>query len=162
MEKGYSAWNGCNKYTVKDGQTSGCWYNNGTFVGDNKTELDLEDDAAYRNWGEGWRMPSLGQIQELYNSNYVKKEWVTQNGKSGHLITSKTNGASLFLPAAGYRFDGNLYSDGSYGFYWSRPLSTGYSDNAYGLYFNSSYVGQYNDDRCHGLSVRPVRVSASE
>ncbi len=28
---------------------------------DGKKELDLEDDAAYVNWGKGWRMPSDSQ-----------------------------------------------------------------------------------------------------
>lgn len=127
-----------------------------------KTELDLEDDAAYMNWGEGWRMPSLGQIQELYNSNYVKTEWVTQNGKSGRLITSKTNGASLFLPAAGRRSEGSLGYAGSWGYYWSRSLSAESSRGAYSQYFYSSIVGRNYYDRYYGMSVRPVRVSGSE
>ena len=32
---------------------------------DNKKELDPSDDAAYVNWGSGWRMPSYAQQDEL-------------------------------------------------------------------------------------------------
>lgn len=45
---------------------------------DNKTELDLEDDAAYVNWGSSWRMPSMEQIKEL--REYCSWEWTQSNG----------------------------------------------------------------------------------
>lgn len=127
-------------------------------------ELKLEDDAAYMNWGEGWRMPSLEQIEELHNTRYVTTEWTTQNGKNGCLITSKSNGASLFLPAAGYFNDGSLNKAGSNGAYWSRSFFTGpnsgnYSDRVCTLHFYSSNVNWYLGIRCAGNSVRPVRVS---
>lgn len=122
-------------------------------------ELDLEDDAAYMNWGEGWRMPNLAQIQELYNSNYVTTEWVTQKGKNGRLITSKSNGASLFLPAVGYRYYGYLYDADSMGYYWSRSLSTSYSDYAWGMNLDSRNNWWHGRTREHGQSVRPVRAT---
>ena len=34
------------------------------------TELLPEDDAATANWGLPWRMPSKGQIEELYNKQF--------------------------------------------------------------------------------------------
>lgn len=122
---------------------------------DNKTELDLEDDAAYVNWGSNWRMPSLDQIEELIdNCNW---EWTTQNGIYGKKATSKTNGNSIFLPAASYRLYTSLFSAGSDGDYWSRSLYTGYSVFAFYLSFDSGRVDCYHNDRCYGRSVRPVR-----
>ena len=119
------------------------------------TELDLEDDAAYVNWGSSWRMPSLDQIKELIdNCNW---EWTQLNGVWGRKATSKTNGNSIFLPAAGWRSDASLSYAGSDGDYWSRSLSTGYSGSAYDLYFYSGYVYWGDDGRYNGLSVRPVR-----
>ena len=127
---------------------------------DNKTELDLEDDAAYVNWGKDWRMPSYDQQAELCNTSYCTCTWTTQNGVKGYKVTSVSNGNSIFLPAAGYRYDTSLDIAGSRGDYWSRSLYSDYSGYAYYLYFNSSYVdwGDYN--RCYGRSVRPVRVSS--
>ena len=72
-------------------------------------------------------------------------------------ITSKSNGKSIFLPAAGFCSDTSLYA-GSYGFYLSRSLWTSYSSNAYDLGFNSSNIYTTNGDRYFGRSVRPVRV----
>ena len=127
---------------------------------DDLTELELEDDAAYVNWGSDWRMPSLTQFQELINSSYTTTTWTTQNGVYGRLITSKSNGNTLFLPATGCRGDASLSNAGSSGFYWSRTLSTDGPSNARLLYFGSDgiYTG-YNGTRFVGQSVRPVRLS---
>ncbi|MBR5036429.1 MAG: Ig-like domain-containing protein [Prevotella sp.] len=126
---------------------------------DNKTELDLEDDAASVNWGPAWRMPSYEQFQELINSSYTTTEWTTQNGVNGGKITSKTNNNSIFLPAAGYRIGSSLYYAGSDGFYWSRTLYSGDPRNARRLYFGSSGIDTSSDYRYRGQSVRPVRLS---
>ena len=119
---------------------------------DNKTELDLEDDAAYVNWGSKWRMPSYDQLDEL--GTLCPWTWTTLNGVNGRLVTGP-NGNTLFLPAAGYHYDGSL-DYGSYGYYWTRTLS--YPDYAYGFDFYSGCV--YSDEyaRSDGQSVRAVRV----
>lgn len=64
---------------------------------DNKTTLDLEDDAAYVVWGEQWRMPTEEELIELMRNTF--SEWIDQNGTTGLKLTSKTNGASIFLPS---------------------------------------------------------------
>ena len=125
---------------------------------DNKTVLEPSDDAATANWGSGWQMPSLEQLKELYNSSYTTTTWTTINGKYGRKITSKSNGNSILLPAAGCRLDTSLSSAGSGGGYWSRSRSASRSDNACYLYFNSSNISTYHDNRYYGRSVRPVRV----
>lgn len=124
---------------------------------DDKTELDPEDDAAYVNWGPAWRMPSEEQFSELINSSYTTTEWTTQNGVYGRKITSKENGNSIFLPAAGYRTGSSLLYAGSWGLYWSRTLYSGNPGSARYLSFNSSGVSMYGDNRYGGRSVRPVR-----
>lgn len=126
---------------------------------DDKTELDLEDDAAYVNWGPSWRMPSVEQMVELIDDAYTNYEWTSLNGVEGYKITSKANGNSIFLPATGNSSCG--VPVGSDGNYWSRTL---YSDNptdAMNLFFQS-HRGIYPDDnnsRTAILSVRPVRLS---
>ena len=125
---------------------------------DNKTELEPADDAATVNWGSNWQMPSFDQLKELINSSYTTTTWTTMNGVYGRKITSKSNLKSIFLPAAGYRDDTSLSSAGSYGYYWSRSLST--SNSTYGcyLFFYSSNISTGNYYRYYGRSVRPVRV----
>lgn len=123
---------------------------------DNKTILELSDDAANANWGSDWRMPTKAELDELRNTFYTTWTWTTQNGVNGYKVTSKTNGNSIFLPAAGYRYDSDLYNAGSNGFYWSSSLTTDYSDYAYYLYFSSGYVDWNYRNRDYGHSVRPV------
>ena len=125
---------------------------NGTV--DNKTQLDLSDDAARANWGGSWRMPTDAEWTELREQ--CTWTWTAQNGKNGYKVTSKTNGNSIFLPAAGYRDDSSLYDAGSYADYWSSSLDTDGPSSACGLYFDSGSVYRYNVNRYYGLSVRPV------
>lgn len=129
-------------------------YGNGGFT-DNKMELDLEDDAAYVNWGSQWRMPSKEQQDELREK--CTWTWTTYKGTKGYLVKG-TNGNSIFLPAAGYRDDGtSLYYAGSSGDYWSRSLKTSLPSYAYELHFYTYYVNWYDHGRANGQSVRPVR-----
>ena len=120
---------------------------------DNKTTLDLSDDVAHVKWGGSWRMPTLGEINELCNK--CSWEWTEVNGVNGYKVTGP-NGNSIFLPAAGFRDDGVVCYRGSLGYYWSSTLNSSGSNNAYCLDFNSSYRGWSSYNRFNGRTVRPV------
>ena len=123
---------------------------------DNKTTLELTDDAARVNWGGKWRMPTIEEQKELLNTSNCTWTWTTQNGVNGYKVTSVKNGNSIFLPAAGYRSNSNNNA-GSRGYYWSSSLSRGsYIYYAYNLSFNSSGVDWGDADRYYGRSVRAV------
>lgn len=155
-------------------------YNSEYGVVDNKMILDPEDDAATVNWGSNWCMPTKSQITELGNSDYATQEFIIQNGVKGLKITSKQNGKSIFLPAAGY-YDTSEYSvrlgdhqeeEGEImcgGHYWTRDLYPGDNwirphiswDYVFGDFYFPTY---YRYDMCgaglrsSGIPVRPVRV----
>ena len=139
------------KLTKYCGQSS---YGNNGFT-DNLTDLQSGDDPA-ASWGSGWRTPTKAQWDELLSN--TTNQWTKRNGVSGRLFTSKKNGQTLFLPAAGNRWDTELNDAGSYGYYWSRSLYTDYPNYAWYLDFNSDdcymYYGYY---RFNGFCVRPVR-----
>ena len=119
---------------------------------DNKTTLELTDDAANANWGGDWRMPTEEEQQELIDD--CTWDRTTKNGVNGYIVTGP-NGNSIFLPAAGGRYGsvfGTAEHDGSY---WSSSLYY-YSSHANDLNFRSDYVGLSNASRDCGLSVRPV------
>ena len=120
---------------------------------DNKTTLDLNDDAAHVNWGGSWRMPTDAEWTELVNN--CTWMWTTQNGVNGRLVTSKTNSNSIFLPAAGSRWSSRLDYPGSSADYWSSSLSSG-AGYARKVSFDSDNVYRPSDYRCSGNSVRPV------
>ena len=121
---------------------------------DNLTTLEAMDDAAAQKLGSGARMPTKVEWEELINNTIA--EWTTQNGVNGRKFTA-SNGKSLFLPAAGYRWDGELYYAGSSGVYRSSSLYESYPNYAWNFYSHS--VGQDRDysSRYEGQSVRPVR-----
>ena len=121
---------------------------------DNLTILQPTDDAATANWGNGWQTPSKDQWDELLNN--TTNTWTTRNGVNGRLFTA-SNGRSLFLPAAGYRWAGELYIVGTYSRYWSSSLNTGCPSYAWDFNFDSDdyYMDCYL--RLYGLSVRAVR-----
>ena len=52
---------------------------------DDKTELELEDDAAHVNWGAAWRMPTKEQQDELRNS--CTWTWTKKNNVNGLINT---------------------------------------------------------------------------
>ena len=122
---------------------------------DNKTELDVSDDAAYQNRGSNWCMPSYSHFAELINTSKTSTEWTTLNGVSGCKITSKTTGNSIFLPAAGYRSGTAAYGAGSDCYFWSSSLSTS-APNARHLYCSSNNVTTNYSLRYYGRSIRPV------
>ena len=131
-------------------------YNTSSSYGtvDNNTQLELSDDAARANWGGSWRMPTDAEWTELYEQ--CTWTWTTQNGVYGRKVTSKTNGSSIFLPAAGIRYDSLLDDAGRFGDYWSSSLYADYPNDAWYVYFDFGNVSRDGSYRYYGRSVRPV------
>ena len=113
-------------------------------------------DAATVNWGDSWCMPTRAQCNEL--RNYTSSEYTTQNGVDGLKITGN-NGATIFLPAAGYRAKSYDINDGYGGMYWHSSFGSGFWINAYYLRFSGSslFIDSEGERRWYGLSIRPVR-----
>ena len=111
-------------------------------------------DAARANWGSTWRMPTKAEFEELIEKCTWK--WVTYDGHTGYKVTSKTNGKSIFFPAAGWRSDSSLGDVGENGYYWGSTPDESDASNAYDLYFDSSNHGTGWSYRDVGRTVRPV------
>lgn len=110
-------------------------------------------DAARANWGAPWRMPTLAECNALLQCD---SEWTTLNGVYGRKFTGP-NGGSIFLPAADYRWGGELGIAGSDGVYWSSTLYESDPGSAYFLFFFDSGFTSWTYGRNRGQSVRPVR-----
>ena len=149
----WSTYKWCNGYEQLPKYCSISRYGYNGFT-DDLTVLLFEDDAAAANWGGDWRMPTREEWNEL--REYTTNRWITQNGVGGWLFIG-LNGATLFLPAAGYRYVISLNDDGRCGDYWSSSLQTESPSIAWCLHFYSSYfnIGIRHDRDC-GLSVRAV------
>ena len=146
----YQYCNGSYNTLTKYCNNSNYGYNGFT---DNLTTLLPEDDAATANWGSNWRVPTKEEWQELYNNTTCT--WTTQNSVNGRLFTAG-NGNSLFLPAAGYRYNSGLSDAGSSGYYWSSSLDTDGPNGAWRFGFYSGNYGMYRSGRSCGFTVRPV------
>ena len=128
---------------------------------DNKSVLELEDDAAHVNWGESWRMPTYTEIQELCdNTDY---EVTIVNGMRGVKFTSRTNGNSVFMPTPGLRKDSRIeYEPGERGYYWSSTPTSSNGANFLDVHptYRDPAITNYHY-RYHGMSIRPVSNSGS-
>ncbi len=124
---------------------------------DGLTTLEATDDVATTNWGGKWRMPTSAEWAELIdNCEWTWTDDYNGTGVAGRIVTSKTNGNTIFLPAAGCRYYDGLYYAGSYGYYWSGSLYTDSPSYAWGAYFRSGDVDRGGNYRDFGQSVRPV------
>lgn len=129
---------------------------------DGKLVLDPEDDAAIQEWGEeGWRMPSIDEMAELYRLP-VTKHWYpyepSPNGVIGYEFHGNGNKILLTFTAsrAGYDISGE-----GHGRYWTNGLATYFPQNyprfAMILNFNTTEVTMVNMDRRYGNCIRPVK-----
>ena len=151
----------CPYHTGSDRESGWTKYNTKSSYGtvDNKTVLEAMDDAATVALGGKWRIPTKEEWRELLNTENCSWTWMTIDGVNGYKVQSKKSGYTdkwIFLPAAGCRYYGDLYSVGSYGYYWSSSLGTVYPSYAYYMNFNSGYFCGHFDYRPVGRSVRHV------
>lgn len=143
---------GCKKYQQKDGQTSGIWYNDNVFVGDNKKVLEPGDDAATVSWGEGWRMPTPEEMNELLTM--CTWTWISDSSFKGYKV--ERFGRYILIPAAGCKYSTATYGKGNYGYYWTNSLLDTYTMYARSLYIHAGGPSLGFDERNYGLTIRPV------
>lgn len=123
---------------------------------DNKTVLESGDDAATSVLGAGARIPTNSEWQELLDTANVSLQWATVNSVEGLKITSRSNGNSIFLPAAGFREGSELKSAGVRAYYWSASLCTEHDGTAYYTNITNRFQTIDYRDRFFGISVRAV------
>ena len=122
---------------------------------DQKTQLDLEDDAVYAALGGNWRMPTQADFQELTANTTT--EVTSISGIQGMKFTSKENSNYLFFPFAGSASSGSMGSVGYDFFCWSSALNSVGGYDAWLLRGNSGGNIALNiSDRRGGRSVRGV------
>ena len=115
-------------------------------------------DVAHVKWGEGWRMPTKEEFEELGD----KCVWqdATINGVNGKVVAGP-NGNAIFLPAAGLidsSYSAEIVNWGIDGYYLSGTKGPDF--NAFYLYFMTWVplyeVSDFNFPRFLGYSIRPV------
>lgn len=130
---------------------------------DGLTDLRPENDIVHQTYGDNWRIPTVGEWDEL-KSECTWEELKENNVRIGYKITSKHNGAFIYLPACG-QMSGTQLSNKEVAKYWtsSRGGSSDYSsypqkaralnEGHYGFNYRSP-----GDDRYLGMQIRGVLV----
>ena len=128
-------------------------------VVDNKNVLEFDDDVASVAFGGEWRIPTIAECEQLLDENNCLWTWTTQNNVKGFLVTSKINGNTIFLPAAGF-CSSEVNGIGNFGAYCVNSIAYAgqvqISSNCYYLRFHSNAKGLDNQGRCVGICIRPV------
>ena len=152
----YYAWG--ETETKNDYTSSNYAYYTSDYINIGSDIASTKYDAAKANWGSSWRLPSKNQMNELISN--TTHTWTSENGINGRKFTGK-NGGSIFIPAAGCRWNGETEKLEERGYYWSSTLVF---DSPYSAYYmvlhntgakTASYPPHY---RKGGQSVRPIRI----
>ena len=93
--------------------------------------LDLADDAAHIHMGGKWKMPTKYELEELIDN--TTHDVVTVNGVKGMMFTSIINSKQLFIPFAGFWYNGYFNTVRSYACVWSSQVPASIVSTAYSL-----------------------------
>ena len=120
---------------------------------DKRYFLEKEDDAAYLRLGEGWRIPTWNEMQELIDNCTITES--TLNGRRGAMLISKINNNYIFF---GYW---NYIGNRSYR--WSSALNPSDPSLAKCMYFANEgdrivLKQDYGNRDESRLAIRPVYV----
>lgn len=150
-----------------EGQSwNGREWSNGGFIHyleyklDSNCNLSIQYDAACTILGDGWRMPTLGDIEELFaNCDITWSENFNGTGVSGRVFTSRKSGyegSFIFLPATGYGDRNALHCTGTDGHIWLSSFGLGFY--AWNLGFGTSYTDAYRISQYYGFPIRAVHL----
>ncbi len=129
---------------------------------DDLTEIQAEDDAATINWGEGWRLPTHDEANELTDRCSIKQTEI--NGVWGITFIGP-NGNSIFIPFAGDCYEDKCARGENYfGYYWTSTLYTPSGADRHWSWIlhlerganNGPSADTDNRQRAMGLTIRPV------
>ena len=129
-------------------------------VVNNYSNLNNSYDAATVEWGDGWRMPTSNEFEELVNN--CAWTWIESLGVFE--VVSTIDGFTdkgILIPLTGHYQNAELHSLNSHGIYWTSTahLNIGYSYSFRidtGTNLGNTYSSAYNQ-RYIGLNIRPVK-----
>ncbi|MBR5906006.1 MAG: Ig-like domain-containing protein [Bacteroidales bacterium] len=157
------------KYNLEDGKVS-------------LKDYGYEDDAARKEWGGEWRIPTADDWAELMDKTKFAWAWTYRDGSYGYEIKSKKGGSdqSIFLPTTGHKSGTDLICQGQ-GYYWTSNLwskaqvspdmanfvvfkSPDWEDGIHSISRSVGIVirpvlGKYEDNNVTGISITPETLT---
>lgn len=141
-----------------------------TFTKAGQSLVGTEYDTAHNLLGDGWRMPTSDEYNELINKCSVRHQW--KKDKNGNALKDEngnltdyvevvgSNGKKIIFPYTGYK-SADDYDRGD-GYYWTANMPHRGSDKEYAL---AACLGNYTrgpmsinpKDKGYGLCIRAVK-----
>ena len=147
---GYYAWGEIEEKDIYEPETY-LFYNDDSYEHIGYDIGGTKYDVAYQKWGNKWRMPTAGELNELYSK--CSWEWTSVNDIYGYKVSG--NGNSIFFPASGYRSGESISGWGVGVSCWSS--GGGFSkDCAFFLHLTDGYWDCNYCSRYLGCTIRPV------
>jgi|GEM_PF-1168361 len=125
---------------------------NGAYVNIGNNIAGTQYDAATVLWGDGWKMPTKDQFQELMDNTTEK---ITEiDGRSCLVLTSKINGNTIIIPSIDIITQYGNQETG-FGLFSSTALSTSFAYRAWewGKMYSYSYSWRWE-----AYAIRPVHA----
>lgn len=125
----------------------------GSLVGD----IPVSDvyDMAHHNMGGQWRLPRFSEVMELNeNCDFL---WIEQDGVLGARYTSRINGNSIFLPAAGSWEETSILQFGEIGYYMCSHYFASWKQGS-ALNFDAELSGEWPEAFSPKYIGCPVRA----
>ena len=121
---------------------------------------NIGHDVSRNLWGETWRMPTVEEMNNLCNgATWEIVGAIASSNTTGWIAGYKvtgSNGNSIYLPAAGYRYPQEYDFVGMLGWYWTSTASKEYYSSHLSMWINSSGCSIGNGWRDVAQSIRPV------
>ena len=121
-------------------------------------------DVAHVKWGDGARMPTRMEIQELIDNCTFEFILYGDLPEARGLLATGPNGNTIFIPNGGYYIDYDLWEKGEQANIWSGTFSelvhegSKENNNAYCM-LSPSFASPWEEERerAIGMNVRPVK-----
>lgn len=121
---------------------------------------DIGHDVARNLWGDSWRMPTEEEITNLcYGATWELAGTIAPSSTigfiAGYRITG-SNGNSIYLPAAGYRYPQEYTFVGRLGWYWSSSIAGSTSSRHLSMWLDDRGYDVGDGWRDVAQSIRPI------
>lgn len=148
----YFAWGELRRKKVYS-ETTYLYMDEGAYIDIGQDISGTEYDVAFMRLGDGWRMPTIYEVAELFSMCYKVIEEC--DGMLG-IKAVGPNGRSIFLPAAGGKVENEKDGVGVIGMYWTSTRAYGFLYSASCMCFDQTGCDLMEVYRYMGCTIRPV------
>lgn len=129
-------------------------------IAEGQSLTDIGHDVARNLWGDSWRMPTEEEITNLcFGATWELAGTIAPSSTIGYIAGYRitgSNGNSIYLPAAGYRYPQEYTFVGRLGWYWSSSIAGSTSSRHLSMWLDDRGYDVGDGWRDVAQSIRPV------